>query len=229
MELPSVAPLPSEPQLPTSEGSPDKPPERLSTVAPLLPTAPRRALCFDLENRPLAYWYDGATTSEITAFGWKWADEASVRTLVLRRNGRYETDDGKSVVYKEAHRLFGDELAQAGLVFGHNIRRHDLPMLQAWRIRLFLPPLKAMLTTDTCRDLPKRNGMSYSLETLSAHYDLGNKKAMPQPAWEKANQLDPAGVREARWRVRSDVLLQERLRARLAEDGLLSAPRSWKP
>jgi hypothetical protein len=57
-----------------------------------------RLLVFDLENRPLAYWYDGETTSEITAFGWKWSDERRVHTMLLAaRRARVRLDTGSSM------------------------------------------------------------------------------------------------------------------------------------
>lgn len=189
-----------------------------------------RVLCFDLENRPLAYWYDGQTTSEITAFGWKWADEDETRTLLLQRDGRFLCDDGRRISDRKAYGRFVGELASAGLVFGHNIRRHDLPILDAALLRRQLPPLPVLLTTDTCRDIPKAGGMSKSLQNLAAMYDLeGEKHSMSQPAWEAANRLTPGGVSEARVRVVSDVVLQERLREKLLELRILREPQKWSP
>jgi hypothetical protein len=70
--------------------------------------------------------------------------------------------------------------------------------------------------------------MSASLENLAAMYDLGGDKfSMSQPMWEAANKLTVAGVELARKRVASDVVLQERLRLKLLELGLLGAPRMW--
>lgn len=187
-----------------------------------------RHLCFDLENRPLAYWFDGQTTSQITAFGWKWSDEPEPRTLVLRPDGKYEDDHGKKLTDVKAHSFFRDLLGSAGLVFGHNIRRHDLPILQAWMLRLELPPLPRLLTSDTLRDFPKRRDLSASLENLAAMYGLGGEKfSMSQPMWEQANKLTADGVALARVRVSSDVILQEALRNRLLDLGLLGAPRMW--
>lgn len=191
---------------------------------------PLRALCWDLENRPLAYWYDGETTSEITAFGWKWSDERAVRTMLLQPDGRFVLDDGMLVTRAAAYSLFIGELNTAGLVYGHNIRRHDLPMLNAELLRQQLSPLPPMLTTDTCRDLPKRKGLSYSLENMAAMYGLkGKKYTMSQPMWEQANRLTPDGIALARKRVASDVVLQERLRAKLVSLGILKEPRIWSP
>jgi hypothetical protein len=190
-----------------------------------------RVLCFDLENRPLAYWYDGQTTSEITAFGWKWSDESDVHTMLLRPNGRFVLDDGRqSFAAAEAYIHFAAELASAGLVFGHNIRRHDLPMLNAGLVRRQLPPLAPVLTSDTCRDIPKLGGMSKSLENLAGYYALdGVKYTMSQPMWEDANRLTDGGIALARKRVSSDVLLQEALRAKLLDLAILKAPRTWAP
>jgi hypothetical protein len=187
-----------------------------------------RVLTFDLENRPLAYWYDGQTTSQITAFGWKWADERKTHALMLHADGFYVGDDGEKFDAPAAHTFFRAVLTGAGVIAGHNIRRHDLPIFQAWLLRLELPPLPRVLTSDTLRDYPKRKDMSASLENLVEMYGVPGKKfGMNQPMWEAANRLTPEGVELARERVGSDVLLQERLRARLLELGLLGPPRMW--
>jgi hypothetical protein len=194
-------------------------------------SGPGRLLCFDLENRPLAYWYDGETTSQITAFGWKWSDEKKVHTMLLTPSGHYDSDiPGEAFDTDDTHAYFRDILASADVVYGHNIRRHDLPILNSWLLRLELDPLPPLMTTDTLRDYPRRNGLSASLENLAAMYDLGGEKfGMSQPMWEEANKLTPDGVALARKRVASDVLLQERLREKLLSLGLLGVPKVWRP
>jgi hypothetical protein len=188
----------------------------------------RRVLVFDLENRPSAYWYDGQTTSEITAFGWKWTDEPDVHTLLLRADGSFDSD-GRKVKDRAAYERFSGVLQEAGLVVGHNIRRHDLPIFKSGLLRRSMPLPGPLLTCDTLRDYPKRNGLSASLENLAAMYGLeGEKYTMSQPMWEAANKLTSDGIALARRRVTSDVLLQEALRGRLLELGLLAAPRVWK-
>lgn len=194
-------------------------------------TAPARYLCFDLESRPLAFWYDGATTAEITAFGWKWSDEETVRTMLLQPDG-FLLDSGATVDDVEAYELFRSELSRATLVYGHNIRRFDLPLYQAGLLRRELSPLSPLLTTDTLKDYPKRKDMSASLENLARVHGVdrdGGKKHMATMDWERANRLEPAGIAEARERVASDVLLQEKLRVRLLELGLLKPPSVWRP
>lgn len=191
-----------------------------------------RVLGFDLESRPQAFWYDGNTTAEITAFAWKWTDEPDVHTLLLLNNGRFITDDGKKIAGDRAYGLFRDTLAGAALVFGHNIRRFDLPLFNAGLLRRSLPILPRLLTVDTLRDYPRRKDMSASLENLVKQYGLddgGGKLHMSIADWEQANRLMPDGVRLTRERVVSDVLLQERLREHLMGLGLLGDPKGWSP
>jgi len=189
-----------------------------------------RCLCFDLENRPSAYWYEDKTTAEITAIGWKWADEPEPRTLLLTSDGGFVGDDDRVVPAPVAYVIFRDQLCQAGIVYGHNIRRHDLPLFQAGLLRLELPPLPPLVTQDTCRDLPKRKDLPVSLANLASLYGLpGEKFGMTQAMWEQANRLEPDGLVNTRKRVVGDVLLQEALRARLLDLHLLSCPKEWAP
>jgi hypothetical protein len=131
----------------------------------------------------------------------------------------------------DAYLRFRDVLVSADLVYGHNIRRFDLPLFQAGLLRRQLPVLPELRTTDTLRDYPKRQDMSASLANLAALYELDEdgKLHLTQVDWERANRLTPDGVGLARDRVVSDVLLQERLRDRLLELGVLAAPRTWRP
>ena len=199
------------------------------------PEGSYRCLCFDLENRPLAYWYDGMTTSEITAFGWKWTDEDVVYSMLLCRDGtfQFERSDESEAIWlseKGAYEHFKGVLSEADVVYGHNIRRHDLPILNAGLLRRQLSILPPLLTTDTLKDIPKRSGMSASLENLASYYGLeGEKKGMTQHMWEEANRLKPEGMELARQRVVSDVLLQESLRAKLISLEILKEPRMWRP
>jgi hypothetical protein len=97
-------------------------------------------------------------------------------------------------------------------------------------LRRQIKPLAPLRTTDTLKDYPRRGGMSASLESLAAMYGLkGKKYVMSQPMWENANRLTESGIELARKRVASDVLLQEKLRRKLLELGLLKPPRQWSP
>jgi len=191
-----------------------------------------RALCFDLESRPSAFWWGDKTTAQITAIGWKWEDEPEAQAMLLLADGRFVCDDGKKIPAVRAYSFFASVLASSDLAYGHNIRKFDLPLFQSGLQRLNLPKLPQLRTTDTLKDYPKRHDMSASLENLAIIHgvdDDGGKKHMSITDWERANQLSAEGIAAARERVVSDVLLQEKLRARLIELGYLGPPRAWNP
>src|SRR5690348_6644820 len=149
--------------------------------------------------------------------------------MLLLPDGRFDVG-GSLLDADEAYCNFAGMLCDANLVYGHNIRRHDLPILNAGLLRRQLPTLPALLTSDTSKDIPKRGGVSVSLENLAAMYGLkGKKYTMAQPMWENANRLTEAGIELARKRVTSDVLLQERLRKKLIALDILKGPRVWRP
>ncbi len=193
--------------------------------------APARPdLCIDFESRPSAFWYGDKTTAQITAMGWKWSDEPHAHTMLLQADGKFVQDDGGLLGHDDAYLLFRDALCAARVVFGHNVRRFDLPLFQAGLLRRRLPILPPLRTTDTLRDYPKRHDMSANLENLAHVYNLrGRKLHMAIADWEEANQLQPDGLVLARKRVASDVLLQDQLRGCLDADGLLRPPRIWNP
>src|SRR5262245_33715056 len=79
---------------------------------------PLRALVLDIENRPLSYWYD-RPTAEVTVIAYKWMHEK--KTHVLLQDERRSVAD----VLKEFRPVYDE----AEVCIGHNIRRHDLPIL----------------------------------------------------------------------------------------------------
>jgi hypothetical protein len=206
---------------------------------------PEWSICFDFENRPLAYWYDGKATGQITAACWdEYKDGVLLpaRTLVLvnsivRVGGNWkpmivwEDDDGNQMEQREGIEFLGRLLGQPGLeVIGHNIRNHDLPLLNGWLThRMHLRQLPALRTSDTLRDLPKTAYVSRSLENMAVYYGLSDKKGMGVAHWERANELDPDGVEATLERVRGDVFIQRALHTELADLGYLRPGRKWKP
>ena len=191
---------------------------------------PLRVLDFDLENRPLSYWYDGMTTAEITAIGWSWIGAEEVNVLMLQRSGTYHDDDGQWYHAKDALALFRDILAQADILTGHYIRKHDLPILNGALLEHGLPQLRPILTQDTHAGLAKRKDLSVSQENLAAMLGLPEPKHhMTQTEWRKANRLTAEGITSARKRVHDDVVQHKALRRALLDRGLLKAPRIWRP
>lgn len=191
---------------------------------------PLRVLDFDIENRPLHYWWGDMTTAEITAIAWAWyGDEtrhgrADVEVRLLRRPP-----------YGEASALemledFVTAYNEADMVTGHYIRGHDLPVINAALMELGLPSLGVKLTSDTKLDLVRRSKMSVSQKNLSQMLGVQAPKIdMPMVNWRDANRLTDDGLELTKGRVVGDVLQHMELRKVLLERRLLGAPKVWVP
>lgn len=189
-----------------------------------------RILDFDLENRPLSYLGMDWTSAEITAIAWAWSDNATVETLLLTARGQYVDRLGKKRTPKDAFAYFRDVLISAGIVTGHYIRKHDLPILNSAMVETGVRPLPALLVSDTQQDLVRRKDLSASQENLASMFGLPEPKHhMTQTEWREANRLfsdDKIGL--SRKRVVGDVVQHRALRAEMVKRGLLRAPRYWR-
>ena len=180
-----------------------------------------RILDFDIENRPLAYWYDEKTTAEVTAIAvsWEGSNQVPVATLTL--------EDGSLEAMLRWFKRYYD---RADMVTGHFIRGHDLPLLNGAMIELGIEPLGAKLTSDTRIDLYRAKDISKSQEALADMYGLPEAKHhMSNPEWRESNRLTPAGIRGARKRVTDDVRQHKALRQALLEHDQLKPPTIWHP
>lgn len=185
---------------------------------------PFRILDFDIENRPLAYWYDDKTTGEITAIAWAFYDEPVIMSKLLKPPPDHERSMlGMLLKFKKAY-------DKADMVTGHYIRVHDLPIIQAHMIEFGLEPLGPKMTSDTKLDLIKRSNLSASQLGLSKMLDVSAEKPrMSVGRWRDANRLTPEGRAAARERVEGDVKQHMELRAAMLERGLLKEPSLWIP
>lgn len=190
----------------------------------LVKAGERKILDFDIENRPLSYWFGDVTTGEMTAIAWSWCDVENVEVRALGDREPHKPTvtmrgmlDPFLAAYEEAH-----------IVTGHYIRAHDLPILNAMLIEEGLPPLESKLTHDTKLDLVKIKHMPASQEALGAMLGIAAPKVgMTQKKWREANRLTPAGIALTKERVVGDVVQHILLREKLIELGLLRAPRRW--
>lgn len=178
-----------------------------------------RVLDFDIENRPLAYWYDGATTAEVTAIAAGFVGEGKIHCWLLGRHSYREMLEGFRAMYD-----------QADLVTGHYIRKHDLPIINGAMIEARLAPLTEKLTSDTKLDHMKTSSLSQSQENISQREGLRAEKAhMSNTDWRMANRLTPAGLAKTRARAVGDVRQHMEMRAALIRRDLLRPPRMWRP
>jgi hypothetical protein len=179
-----------------------------------------KVLDFDIENRPLSYWYDGNCTSEITAIAASWVGEDHVYCWLLGPE-----EDGEDILWN-----FCDLYDQADIVTGHYIRKHDLPIINGALMEYGMHSLSPKYTQDTKMDLVKRGGLSMSQEALAAMFRIPAPKVhMTQQMWRDANRLTQEGLELTRERVVGDIIQHKQLREELLKRGLLKAPRLWKP
>lgn len=183
-----------------------------------------RILDFDIENRPLSYWFADATTAEITAIAWGWADEEEVEVRVL-----YPPPDHE-VSMLEMLTDFRMAFDKADMVTGHFIRAHDLPVINSAMLENELDPLGSKLASDTKLDLVKHGKLSVSQQALSDMLEIPRPKIiMPQAKWRDANRLTPAGIEKTIARVVGDVQQHKLMRLELIRRGLLGTPKLWTP
>src|SRR5690348_17068755 len=92
---------------------------------------PVRLLCFDIENKPGTFGGHDFTFSKVTAVGAMFVDETEPRGWILNRRSKNQMKR----VARDFRRLWDD----AGIVVGHNIRRHDIKILNGLYATLGLP------------------------------------------------------------------------------------------
>lgn len=181
------------------------------TTAPVI-------LDFDCENRPLSYLGGDFTTPELTVVAWK-LDRQDILVTALGVHDMLTMLTAFSVDYE-----------QADLITGHNIIRHDLPLINAMLLEHGLSPLHPKLVCDTWAHLKKRSAGFASQENLAAMLGIkAPKVGMNTVKWREANRLGAEGVDKAIARAVGDVKQHVALRKRLLELDWLHGPRLWKP
>jgi hypothetical protein len=183
---------------------------------------PLRALVVDIENRPLSYWYDGATTAEVTVIAYKWLDGTKTKVLVA---------DGIQTDVRKILEAFAPVYEKADVVIGHNVRRHDLAILTGAYVEQGFDPLAPKLTIDTLRDLTRWKDIPRSLDYFADWLGCPFEKPhMSQHDWREANRFTKEGLRLARKRCAVDVRITEWCYRELKRRGLLVKPPSmWRP
>ena len=186
-------------------------------MAPLLRAA--RVLDWDCENRPLSYLGGDFTTPELTVVAWKMLPRGDMRVTALG-------------VHDMATMLgsFCQAWDEADLVTGHNIIRHDIPLINAMLLEAGLPSLGCKLVCDTWAHLKKRAPGFASQENLARMLGVKAPKiGMSMVGWREANRLTPEGIEKAMARAVGDVRQHTQLRRKLLELGWLRPPKLWQP
>lgn len=203
---------------------------------------PLRILDFDIENRPLSYWQPDRPTADITSIAWMWAgdhDSLDCRLLApycYHKGHEEHCPDwpDKMVTQRQMLLDFSEVIAQADIVTGHYITRHDLPIINGALYEHDLPLLSSIRASDTKvhmftkADVPATQ--EWLIEQLDPQCPLGitlEKFHMTQTMWREANRLTPTGVALTKHRVMSDVHAHSHMRDAMLERGWLGWPTIW--
>jgi DNA polymerase elongation subunit (family B) len=178
-----------------------------------------KVLVLDTECRPMHYseWREEA---QITASAWSFVGRKHIETRVLEQDLSNEVEMMSDLL---------GVIAEADMLCGHYIKRHDLPLINDHCIRLGFTPVTDVLVQDTKSDLIKVKALGLSQENLALEFRLTNAKHhMAGALWRRANTLTPEGQKQARIRVTSDVQQNKELRLELIRRGMLGPPSVWQ-
>lgn len=196
-----------------------------------------RVLDFDIENRPLSYWYSDRPTAEITSIASCWTDDlGSVEVLLLSppcvHCGALGCQEMGPDVVSQVEMLsrFVERYNEADMVTGHYIRKHDLPIINGALLEYGLPSLQPKMTSDTKLDMVKKGDIPATQEFLLETLDVPGvrKFHMSQTKWREANRLTPKGLKDTYDRVSSDVVGHILMRAEMLRRDLIGGPRLWR-
>jgi hypothetical protein len=163
------------------------------------------------------------TTSEVTAIAASFGPDEPVYCWLLDLNpGALRAS---AIAMLTSFRAMWD---QADIVTGHYILKHDIPIINGAMAEYGLPTLSPKDVSDTKIHLVKASGVSKSQESLAAMLGVhAPKVGMSQRDWRDANRgFAPEKVTE---RVVGDVRQHQELRRSLISQGMLRAPKLWRP
>lgn len=175
-----------------------------------------RILDFDVEARALGYGDPDWVPQEITAIAWSWLDEDRV-ACQLRVYG-----------VRRMFERFLKAYEQADIITGHNLRRFDLPLLNAELIRNGFQPLSPKLCQDTLRQVVRTKGIKRDQDNLCKLFRLPEEKvSLSWQDWQDA--YGEAGWPTIKERVVTDVRQHKLMREEMLRRGWLKPPRPWRP
>jgi DNA polymerase elongation subunit (family B) len=182
-----------------------------------------RILDFDVETIAAGFADPEWVPQKITCVAWSWIGSDVVESRVCGPAGIFGRPERRAKMLKPLLAA----IAEADMVTGHNIRRFDLPVIQAEVMRLGLPSLEPVLAQDTIK-LRTSKGFKKGQDNLGRLYRIADEKlALDWQAWQDA--YDEDGWQTIRDRAESDVRMHKQLRTALIEHDYLKGPRTWTP
>jgi DNA polymerase elongation subunit (family B) len=183
-----------------------------------------RILDFDMESVAAGFADPQWVPQKITAIAWSWVGSDTIDTIVGNADSLYT----KPEIRVEMIKTFLAALDEADMVTGHNLLRHDLPLLNAEMMRLHFPStLRPIRVHDTMR-MVKTKGFKKGQDNIAGLVETHERKiAMDWQQWEDA-YAEPGWPKVAD-RCRSDVIMHKEMLAEMKERGWLKKPVLWRP
>lgn len=222
MELPSVAPLQRKPRATISVVSPEPRSRSLSRVAPATPRKPLRILDFDTESLAAGFDDPQWVPQHITCSAWSWVGEDKIHVRTCGYKGFFVDE-----IRARSMKALVDAIRQADIVRGHNLLKHDLPIINGECLRFKWEPLPAIRVQDSMR-IVKTKGFKKGQDNLAMLLKLeAEKMAMNHQAWQDA-YAEP-GWPKVKLRCVSDVEQHKQLYEAMSDAGWLRAMTVWNP
>jgi DNA polymerase elongation subunit (family B) len=181
-----------------------------------------RILDFDTESLAAGFADPEWVPQKITCAAWSWTDEEHVEVRVGNPH-TFFTPRARARMLKP----FVAALLEADIITGHNIIRHDLPVINAECLRLGLGSLPSLMVQDTIR-VAKTKGLKKGQDNIARLLCVPEEKmALDWQAWEDA--YAKKGWPTVADRCMSDVVQHKQLRAAMLDAGWLKDPVSWRP
>jgi hypothetical protein len=183
-----------------------------------------RVLDFDMESVAAGFADPEWVPQKITCIAWSWIGSDQVEYVTCGGSaGLYEKPQLRSAMIRKFLRVFN----QATMVTGHNLLRHDLPVLNAECMRLGVDVLEPIRVQDTMR-FSKTKGFKKGQDNIAGMLrTYERKKSMDWQQWEDAYAVK--GWPEVIERAVSDVTMHKQMRHAMKEAGWLKPSRMWYP
>ena len=182
----------------------------LDPLPDILPAKPENILDFDMESMAAGFADPAWVPQKITCISWSWIGYSAVNSVISTQMGFFIPEIRRTMLEQ-----FMAVYEQADVVTGHNLIRHDLPLLNAECLRLGLPQPSSKKVEDTIA-FRKTKGLKKGLDNLAKLLKTQEEKQdMDYEAWEQAYE-DPT------WklvidRCESDVRLHKQVREKMIE------------
>ncbi len=179
-------------------------------------------LDFDTESLAAGFADPAWVPQAVTCCAWSWIGDDHVDVTICGFDGFFVPKVRARTILPLV-----EAIRSADMVTGHNLWRHDLPLLQSECKRLKLGSLGSVLVQDTMWQ-GKTKGFKKGQDNLARLLRVNDEKlSLDWQAWWDA--YAEKGWPIVKERCVSDVIQHKAMREAMLAEGWLKAPRRWYP